>query len=45
MVFYGLLLKQKIQAGMLVWIAEEENEELHTEIGAEEALSQLHSKP
>lgn len=30
---------------MLVWIAQEENEELHTEIGAEEALSQLHSKP
>lgn len=45
MVFYGLLLKQKIQAGMLVWIAEEESEELHREIGAEEALSQLHSQP
>lgn len=37
--------KQKIQAGVFVWDAEEEGEKLHMERGAQEALSQLHSQP
>lgn len=37
--------KQRIQAGMFVLNAEEEDEELHIAIGIQEALSQLHSHP